>query len=172
MTQFVLQRTVSVKPEDPLWLNNYNRLLLRKKNRNYKLFKKASTNLTNSQSNTNTTQEYITMLKNRKNKAEKNRDLLLTSPLRQNCFYNSINSTLNRPDLSAKKKFSILLKLMKNHKFSSTPSFIENVKTVSNEQEKSNILNYFFWLQRHQSQIQIAVFLIYTENQKCLLLTV
>ena len=33
---------------------------------------------------------------------------------------------------------------MKNQKFSSIPSLIENGKTVSNEQDKSNILNNFF----------------------------
>ena len=62
----------------------------------------------------------------------------------QNDFFNTVNSTMNRNDISAKKKFAILLKLMNNNKMSSIPSLIENNKTVTNNQEKSNLLNNHF----------------------------
>ena len=51
---------------------------------------------------------------------------------------------MNRHDISAKKKFSILLKLMNNNKFSSIPALIENGKTITDDQEKSNLLNNHF----------------------------
>ena len=51
---------------------------------------------------------------------------------------------MNRPDISAKKKFSILLKLMNNNKFSSIPDLIENGVTVKNSKDKSNVLNEYF----------------------------
>ena len=51
---------------------------------------------------------------------------------------------MNRNDISAKKKFAILLKLMNNNKISSIPALIENNKTVTDNQEKSNLLNNHF----------------------------
>ena len=43
-----------------------------------------------------------------------------------------------------KKKFGILLKLMKNCKVSSTPPLIENDNIINDPKEKSNIFNDFF----------------------------
>ena len=40
--QFVPKKTVFLKPHSIPWCNTYTRLLLRKKNRNYKFFKKVS----------------------------------------------------------------------------------------------------------------------------------
>ena len=51
---------------------------------------------------------------------------------------------MNNQSISAKKKFSILLKLMKNDKFSSTPPLVENNNVVNDPYLKSNILNELF----------------------------
>ena len=59
-------------------------------------------------------------------------------------FYNNVNSTMNNYSISPKKKFSILLRLMKNVKFSTIPPLVENYKTIHDSTEKSNILNAFF----------------------------
>ena len=37
---FVPCKTFQIRPEDQPWANSYTRLLLRKKNRNYRLYKK------------------------------------------------------------------------------------------------------------------------------------
>ena len=149
LNKFVPQKVICFRPDDPPWLNSYTRLLLRKKNRNYKLFKTASKNLSNAISNPHKSQEYITILVNKKSKAHKNSRVAANESTKanrrvQNVFYNTINSTMNRHDLSAKKKFSILLKLMNNNKFSSIPALIENGKTITDDQEKSNLLNNHF----------------------------
>ena len=47
-------------------------------------------------------------------------------------------------EISAKKKFSILTKLMNNNKYSSIASLIEKEEIVEDPQEKSDILNKFF----------------------------
>ena len=47
-------------------------------------------------------------------------------------------------NISAKKKFNILTKLMKNAKFSSIPPLVENDLTIHDPFEKSNLLNSFF----------------------------
>ena len=51
---------------------------------------------------------------------------------------------MNRHDISAKKRFSILLKLMNDTKFSSISALIENGKTVTDNHNKSNLLNNHF----------------------------
>ena len=51
---------------------------------------------------------------------------------------------LINPSISAKKKFGILLKLMKNNKVNSTPPLIENENIINDPKEKSNIFNSFF----------------------------
>ena len=51
---------------------------------------------------------------------------------------------MNNQSISAKKKFSILLKLMKNSKFSAVPRLVENDETIHNPLQKSNIFNSYF----------------------------
>ena len=51
---------------------------------------------------------------------------------------------MNNYSISAKKRFSILLRLMKNTKFSTIPPLVENDTTVQDPLQKSNIFNTFF----------------------------
>ena len=107
---------ICFRPDDPPWLNSYLRLLLRKKNRNYKLFKIASKNLANAISNPSNSQEYITILINRKSKSHKNSRVAANESSKankrvQNVFYNTVNSTMNRHDISAKKNSQFCLNL-------------------------------------------------------------
>ena len=59
-------------------------------------------------------------------------------------FYHTINNTMNNYSISAKKKFSILVKVMKNSKFSTVPPLVENDETVHDPLQKSNIFNSYF----------------------------
>ena len=59
-------------------------------------------------------------------------------------FYNNVNNTMHNYSISPKKKFSILLRLMKNFKFSTIPPLVENDKTIHDSAQKSNLLNTFF----------------------------
>ena len=70
-------------------------------------------------------------------------------------YYNAINSLLNNSSISAKKKFGILLKLMKNGKFSYTPPLVENDITINDSFEKSNLLNDYFASKATVDNIQI-----------------
>ena len=45
--QFVPQKTITIRPTDAPWCNAYTRLLLRKKNRNYQIYKKCETDYKN-----------------------------------------------------------------------------------------------------------------------------
>ena len=147
--KFVPQKTITLRDSDAPWCNSYTRLLLRKKNRNYKIFKKYETSYLKLINSDNPRPETVTCYLNRKNKAyEKARqsanDSLKANRRNKIAYGNTINSVMNNPSISAKKKFSILLKLMKNDKYSCTPPLVENENVVNDPYQKSNILNKYF----------------------------
>ena len=146
---FVPNRKVVIKPDIPPWCNAYTRLLLRKKNRNYTLFKKITNKLSEAEQCDSSTPEYITRLTNKKSKLHKNARVAANESTKANrrvkqAFFNSVNNLMNNHEISAKKKFCILTKLMNNQKYSSIPPLIENSQTINDPKEKSNILNDFF----------------------------
>ena len=151
-SQFVPSKTVLVRPSDQSWCNRFTRLLLRKKNRNYNFYKKCELDYRNVLKQSNQNPELVTKLLNKRNKAHsKARDSANESNkanrrAKQN-FYNSVNNTLRNSDLSAKKKFSILFKLMKNNKFTNIPSLIDNNSIINDPLEQSNIFNKIFCIQ-------------------------
>ena len=147
--EFVPQKTITLHDSEAPWCNGYTRLLLRKKNRNYKIFKKYETSYKQLINSNNPRPETVTCYLNRKNKAfEKSRqsanDSLKANRRVKAAYGNTINSVMNNSSISAKKKFSILLKLMKNNKFSYTPPLVENENVINDSYEKSNIFNKFF----------------------------
>ena len=127
-TKFVPCKSVTIRPTDQAWCNAYTRLLLRKKNRNYLLYKKCNLRYVAATSQPYANPEIVTRLLNQKNKAfKKSRDAANESTKANSrakaSFHNTMNATLRNNSISAKKKFSILLKLMKNNKFSTPPPF-------------------------------------------------
>ena len=89
--------------------------------------------------------EIVTGYLNKRNKARQSANESCKANRRVKTSYShSINSILSNPSISAKKKFGILLKLMKNNKFCSTPPLVENDITINDPREKSNIFNAFF----------------------------
>ena len=113
------------------------------------MYKKHETDYKNILNSNNPRPEIITRHLNRKNKAfEKSRQSANESTKANKrvkaAYGNTINSVMNNPAISAKKKFAILLKLMKNNKFCNTPPLVENDTVVNDSYEKSNIFNTFF----------------------------
>ena len=122
---------------------------MRKKNRNYLLYKKCELDYQNLLKQPNPAPEIVTRLLNKKDKAhDKSRvaanDSAKANRRAKSAFNNTVNNTLRNPSLSAKKKFSILFKLMKNNKFCKVPPLVENNVTVQDPLEQSNIFNNFF----------------------------
>ena len=75
--------------------------------------------------------EIVTRLLNKRNNAFVKSRVAANESCKANCrakaaFQNSINNTLRNPLLSAKKKFSLLFKLMKNNKFTNVPPLVDN----------------------------------------------
>ena len=147
--QFIPVKTITIRPNDAPWCNSYTRLLLRKKNRNYQIYKKFEAEYKNILNSNGQTPETLTRFLNKRNKALEKARQSSNESCKANrrvkaTYCNSINSLLNNPSISAKKKFGILLKLMKNNKFSCTPPLVENDRTINDSVEKSNLFNKFF----------------------------
>ena len=127
--EFVPSKEITVKPNTIPWCNSYTRLLLRKKNRNYKLYREISEKYKRKTQEINCPQEVITRLLIKKDKIEKNyktssRKSLKVNRRAKNSFFNSVNSTMQNFDISAKKKFKILTTLMNNQELSSISTLI------------------------------------------------
>ena len=148
-SQFVPSKSVILHPSSQPWSNTYTRLLLRRKNKNYKLFNKINTKYLNKLSQPGTPPNIITILNNQKIKAfdtarESAKQSTYANKRAKTNFYNGVNTTMKNPNISAKKKFGILTKLLKNLKSSSVPPLIENNVTVTDPKMKSDILNNHF----------------------------
>ena len=147
--QFVPTKTVTIRPADAPWCNSYTRLLLRKKNRNYLIYKKYETDYKKLLNSNNPKPEIVTRFVNRKNKAFEQSRQSANESCKANRrvkinYGSTVNSLLVNPSISAKKKFGILLKLMKNNKFCNTPPLVENENVINDPLEKSNLFNTFF----------------------------
>ena len=66
--KFVTTKTILIRPCDQPWVNSYTRLLLRKKNRNYQIFKKFSSKLAKASSD-NVCPELVTRLSDKKQRS-------------------------------------------------------------------------------------------------------
>ena len=115
--------------------------LLRKKNRNYQFYKKCELNYLNILKVNNPNREHVTRLLSKRDKAHRKardsaNDSCKANRRAKNNFYETLNNTLKNPAISAKKKFGILLKLMKNNKFSNVPPLIENNSTIQDHWKK------------------------------------
>jgi hypothetical protein len=97
----------------------------------------------------NSSAETITKLNERKCRAfnkshEARNDSTNANRRAKSAFYNSVNSVMKNPHISAKKKYGILITLMKNQKVSNIPPLIENNCTVTDPDKKANLLNKHF----------------------------
>ena len=147
--QFIPVKTIIIRPQDAPWFNSYTRLLLRKKNRNYQIYKKYETDYQKLLRSNNPQPDIVTRYLNRRNKfLEKSRksanESCKANRRIKTAYNNTVNSLLSNPSISAKKKFGILLKLMKNDKFCNTPPLVENDVTINDPLQKANIFNAFF----------------------------
>ena len=64
----------------------------------------------------------------------------------KNAFFNTVNATMQNYEISAKKKFSILTKLMKNQKTSYIPPLLHNGEIVNDPKIQSELFNNHFAL--------------------------
>ena len=99
-TLFVPCKTVIIRSNDQPWSNSYTRLLLRKKNRNYQIYKKANSVYNNMLSQPNTNPETLTKYLTKKKKAFAKSRIAANESSKANrrvkfAFYNTVNSTMS-----------------------------------------------------------------------------
>ena len=142
-------KTIVVRASDQPWVNSYTRLLLRKKNRNYQFYKKVNNSYINALSKHGDQSLVVTRLFEKRKVAKSKANISSQESTNANrrakqAFFNTVTSTMHNFHISAKKKFSILSKLMKNNKISSIPPIIENDHVITDPQQKAEIFNSFF----------------------------
>ena len=92
---FVPKKVVYLKPQSIPWCNSYTRLLLRKKNRNYKFFKQVSEKFSKMSNDKNTSPVVLTQLLLKKEKVHSNfkiasKESQKANRRAKNSFYNAI----------------------------------------------------------------------------------
>ena len=97
----------------------------------------------------NVSEELVTRLNDKKNCASKNARAASNESTKanlraKNAFFNTVNARMSNYEISAKKKFSILTKLMKNQKISNIPPLIQNNNVINDSKSKSEHLNDIF----------------------------
>ena len=150
-------KQITIRPCDQPWVNSYTRLLLCKKNKNYQIFKKDMSKLSNAVSK-NYSPEIVTRLSDKKQKSYKNYRSASNESCKGNrraklAFYNSVNSTMHSATISAKKKFSILTKLIRTQKVSSVPPIIENGEALLTVKRRQIFLTIFFLIRQQFQEI-------------------
>ena len=81
--KYIPTKQITIRPEDQPWTNRFTRLLLRRKNRNYLIFKKASLKYKQCRSNPSASEEILTRLLHKKRKLLKNPSRLARTQKRQ-----------------------------------------------------------------------------------------
>ena len=71
LDKFVPKREILIKPSDQPWQNSYTRLLMRKKNKNYQIYKKINSLFLAASSKNNVEVELVTRLRTKMDKALK-----------------------------------------------------------------------------------------------------
>ena len=149
LEKFIPLKSITIRESDVPWQNSYTRLLMRKKNRNYNIYKKINSSYLHAVENPDLSPQQISILKVKKEKAYakcKSASLESTKANRRTkqAFFNSVNNIMHNFQISAKKKFNILKNLMKNQKHSSIPQLVKDDELINDPNSKSNILNGIF----------------------------
>ena len=147
--KYVPVKTIVIKPNDQPWVNSCTRLLMRKKNRNYHIFKKVNSAFMSLLNKNSPSEELVTRLREKKCKASKRARLSANESTKanlraKNAFFNTVNVTIQNYEISAKKKFSILTKLMKNQKTSNIPPLLHNGEIINDPKTQSELFNNHF----------------------------
>ena len=111
---FVPVKTIAIRPNNAPWCNSNTRLLLRKKNRNYQVYKKYELEYKKVLNSHNLAPEIVTRYLNKRNKAvdkarQSSNESCKANRRVKTAYCNTINSLLHNPSISAKKKFGVLL---------------------------------------------------------------
>lgn len=124
--QFIPMRIITVRPRNKPWITKTLNILIRKKNRLWRRFKKTQK------------PEHLNIYRNVRNQTVRE----ITKA--KNRYYNSIIPTLQNPDLNPKKWWSLTKSLLNNKTQTAIPPLFEQSSVVTDAAQKAEIFNVFF----------------------------
>ena len=145
ISKFVPKATFTQKLMDIPWSSAHVRRLLRKKNRIYKCYRTVASqyNLLRPQDQNYTSMQIRVSQSYEKFKlASKN--YKHESRRAKNSYFNSLKSVWSNPNISSKKKFSLLQKLSNSSKSSVIPPLIENGNIIKDPFQQAELFNKHF----------------------------
>ena len=115
---------------------------MRENNRNYHIFKKVNSVFFVFTKQNSPSEELVTRLREKRCRASKRARLSANESSKanlraKNVFFNTVNATMQNYEISAKKKFSILTKIMKNQKSSNIPPLLHNGEIINDQKTQS-----------------------------------
>ena len=145
ITKFVPKTTFTPKLLDIPWSSALIRRLLRKKNRLYKCYRKISSqyNLLRPDDR-NYVDMRIRVSRSYDSFRQASKNHKTQSRRAKNSYFNSLKSVFGNPNISSKKKFSLLQKLSNSSKSNVIPPLIENGKIISDPREQADLFNPYF----------------------------
>ena len=97
--KFIPTKKITIKPFDQPWINSYTRLLMRKKNRNYRILKRVNIAYFSAQNRPNCPVEIVTQLREKRDRVAKRSKFSDTESKKanrraKNVFFNTVNATM------------------------------------------------------------------------------
>ena len=137
----VPHKTVKMYEKDQPWFDKDTRRKLSKKNRNFKVYSKAMDQI--KRGNRCNDDEAKAKALFEKYKTSK-KDFEYTARSTKQKYFNKLKGTLLNPEISSKKKFTLLNRLTNTGKNANIPPLIDNDKVIHKPQDKAKTLNEHF----------------------------
>ena len=139
--KYVPHKTVKIHEKDQPWLDKDTRRKLSKKNRSFKIYSKAIDQIKRGNRANNDEQKAKTLFD--KYKMAK-KDFEYTARSTKQKYFNKLKGTLLNPEISPKKKFTLLNRLTNTGKNANIPPLIDNDKIIHKPKEKAQTFNNHF----------------------------
>ena len=139
--KYVPHKTVKIHEKDQPWHDKDTRRKLSKKNRRFKIYSKAIDQIKRGIRVNNDEQKVKTLFD--KYKLAK-KDFEYTARSTKQKYFNNLKSTLLNPEISSKKKFTLLNRLTNTGKNANIPPLIDNDKIIHKPKEKAQTFNNHF----------------------------
>ena len=139
--KYVPHKTVKIYEKDQPWLDKVTRRKLTKKNRSFKIYSKAIDQIKRGERSNNDEAKAKTLFE--KYKLAK-KDFEYTARSTKQKYFNKLKGTLLNPEISSKKKFTLLNRLTNTGKNANIPPLIDNDKIIHKPKEKAQTFNNHF----------------------------
>ena len=139
--EYVPHKRVKIFEKDQPWFDKDTRRKLTRKNRAFKVYSKAIDQVKRMNTVSNNNAKTSKLFE--KYKAAK-KDFEYSSRKSKQNYFNNLKKTLSNPEISSKKKFTILKRITNTGKNSNIPPLIDNDQIIHKPEKKAEIFNTHF----------------------------